>query len=233
MSLITKPASKIPLLVDGDRLTATEFHRRYEAMPEDVRAELIEGVVYIMSSPVKFEGHGDEHLRLGWAFKHYTVFTPGVRSGGESTVQLDDYNEPQPDLLMFIGEESGGQSKITEKGYIEGAPELVAEISNSSADYDLNAKFRVYQKCKAKEYVVWRVEDEEILWFALADDRFVRLAADANGVYKSPTFPGLWLDAPALLRDDAKAVLAVLSLGLASPEHAAFVDKLAAAKRPV
>ncbi len=37
----------IPLLENGDRLTREEFHRRYEAMPEKVKAELIKGVVYM------------------------------------------------------------------------------------------------------------------------------------------------------------------------------------------
>jgi len=43
---------------------------------------------------------------------------------------------------------------------------------------------------------------------------------------KSGVFPGLWLDAGALLRGDMKAVLAVLRGGLASPEHVAFVEPL-------
>ena len=36
-----------PPLEPGDRLTAREFERRYEAMPHIKRAELIEGVVYM------------------------------------------------------------------------------------------------------------------------------------------------------------------------------------------
>jgi hypothetical protein len=40
-------------------------------------------------------------------------------------------------------------------------------------------------------------------------------------------FPGLWLDPAALLRRDGKRVREVLDQGLATPEHAAFVAKLA------
>ena len=36
-------------------------------------------------------------------------------------------------------------------------------------------------------------------------------------------FPGLWLDAAALLRGDMKQMLAALRHGLDSPEHSAFV----------
>jgi hypothetical protein len=38
----------VPPLANGDRLTRIEFERRYAAMPESVRAELTEGVVYTL-----------------------------------------------------------------------------------------------------------------------------------------------------------------------------------------
>ena len=44
---------------------------------------------------------------------------------------------------------------------------------------------------------------------------------------RSRVFPGLWLDVKALLKGDLARVLAVLQQGLASPEHAAFVKRLA------
>jgi hypothetical protein len=50
------------------------------------------------------------------------------------------------------------------------------------------------------------------------------LDAAANGLLKSGVFPGLWLDAAALLRGDKKALLAVLQRGLGSPEHGAFLS---------
>jgi hypothetical protein len=46
-----------PELENGDRLTRAEFERRYDAMPELKRAELIEGIVYI-PSPVRHARHG-------------------------------------------------------------------------------------------------------------------------------------------------------------------------------
>jgi hypothetical protein len=38
-------------------------------------------------------------------------------------------------------------------------------------------------------------------------------------------FSGLWLDAAALIRGDLSAVVAVLQQGIASPEHATFLQK--------
>src|SRR3712207_6158226 len=44
----------------GERLTRDEFERRYATMPPQVKAELIEGVVY-MPSPVRVQHHAEPH----------------------------------------------------------------------------------------------------------------------------------------------------------------------------
>jgi hypothetical protein len=43
------------------------------------------------------------------------------------------------------------------------------------------------------------------------------------------TFPGLWIHGDALFADDYGRALATLEQGLAMPQHAEFVKKLAAA----
>ena len=54
--------SKILPLENGDRLSRLEFERRYQAMPELKKAELIEGRVY-MASPVRII-HGQPTSRI-------------------------------------------------------------------------------------------------------------------------------------------------------------------------
>jgi hypothetical protein len=49
-------------------------------------------------------------------------------------------------------------------------------------------------------------------------------------LYRSTAFPGLWLDPQALLTGDRKRLREVVDLGCATPEHAAFVARLAAAR---
>jgi len=100
-------------LENGDRLTRAEFERRYDAMPELRKAELIEGVVYL-TSPVHVDQHGEPH-------------------------------------------------------------------------------------------------------------------ADEDGITRSRVFPGLWLDARALLRGDLARVHDALADGLASPDHGVFAARNAAA----
>src|SRR5579859_6335361 len=75
----------IPPLESGDRLTADEFLRRFEAMPGLKKAELIQGVVYV-PSPVRHRYHGRQHYHLLSWLGHYEAGTPGVEGGDNSTV---------------------------------------------------------------------------------------------------------------------------------------------------
>lgn len=214
-----------PPLENGDRLTRAEFERRYEAMPQVKKAELIEGVVH-MPSPVRHRRHGRPHVHLAGWLVAYEAATPGVEAGDNSTARLDLDNEPQPDLLLFIDPARGGQVRISPDDYIEGAPELVAEVAASNVSIALNAKLHVYRRNGVREYIVWRVLDGAIDWFILREGRYEGLQPGPDGVYRSEVFPGLWLDATALLRGDLAGVLAVVQRGAASPEHAAFLARL-------
>ena len=55
-------ASVLPL-ENGDHLTRDEFERRYSAMPHLKKAELIEGVVHMLS-PVRVRKHGKPHSNI-------------------------------------------------------------------------------------------------------------------------------------------------------------------------
>jgi Uma2 family endonuclease len=195
-------------------------------MPESCRAELVEGVVY-MASPVRFHVHGYPFKVLAAWSGTYMIRTPGVLGGGDTTVRLDLDNEPQPDLLLFVAPEVGGRLKFGEDDYLEGSPEFVAEVSASSVSIDLHSKLRVYRRNKVQEYLVWRTEDHEIDWFVLRNGDYEKLAA-TDGILRSEVLPGLWLNARAILSGDFNAVLDTLCVGLASPEHQAFVARLAA-----
>jgi Uma2 family endonuclease len=218
--------SQPPLpLEPGDRLTREEFERRYDAMPHVKKAELIEGVVY-MPSPVRHQRHSRPHFRVIAWLGTYEAATPGVEGGHNGTARLDEINEPQPDALLLINPACGGQARISADDYIEHAPELVAEVASSSASIDLNTKRDVYRRNGVREYIVWRVLEGAVDWFVLRDEHFQPLTADAQGWLRSEVFPGLWLDAAALVRGDMGRVLEVVRQGLATPEHAAFVNRL-------
>ncbi|MGO9597524.1 MAG: Uma2 family endonuclease [Isosphaeraceae bacterium] len=219
-------SSSPPALENGDRLTRSEFERRFDAMPDLKKAELLEGVVY-MPSPVRLRHHGEPHANvLGW-LTVYRAGTPGVIAADNTSARLDLDNEPQPDALLMIEPQRGGQARISGDDYIEGAPELVVEVASSSVSIDVHLKRHVYRRCGVREYLIWRVLDRQIDWLVLRDGQFVPLEPHAQGHYRSVSFPGLWLEPAALLKGDISAVLELLRQGLATAEHQEFVQRLA------
>jgi Uma2 family endonuclease len=203
------PLVKTPVLDSGDRLSRAEFHRRYSARPDIKRAELIGGVVYVLS-PTRFAWHDNQAaMMITWA-KVYSIRHPGVLAGGSATIYLDATSEVQPDAFLFRREPAGPGAHQTTDGYLEGAPQLVIEVSASSASYDLHDKKEIYRRNDVREYLVWRVLDDAFDWFRLVDGEYVLVEPDACGVIESQEFPGLRLNVPRLLADDLATVLAEL-----------------------
>ena len=213
-------------LENGDRLSRAEFERRYAAMPETCKAELIEGIVCMSAAALRFKSHGQPHSFLNAWLATYQVFTNFTMVADAPTVRLDSINEPQPDLALVIDASYGGQTKLSEDDYLEGAPELLAEIAASTVSIDLGTKKTSYERNGVKEYLVWRVLDRQIDWFYLQNGKYVDLLADDDGITRSEVFPGLWLDRSALIQGDMKQVLAILQTGIASQAHDEFVTRL-------
>ncbi|WP_319421225.1 Uma2 family endonuclease [Pleurocapsa sp. FMAR1] len=210
--------SKILPLENGDRLSRLEFERRYRAMPELKKAELIEGRVY-MASPVRII-HGQPHAYImGWLAVYHAA-TPGTQFADNTTVRLDADNEPQPDALLRI---EAGQSQIDVDDYIQGAPELIVEIAASTASYDLQEKLQVYRRNGVQEYLVWQVSDRIFDWFCLQDGEYIKLQPDKKNIIKSEVFPGLWLALDSLLNYDLAEVLKTVQQGLNTTEHQNFI----------
>jgi hypothetical protein len=227
MASVGKPRQtrNLPSLQTGDHLDQQTFHKRYEAMPEDVRAELIGGIVY-MASPQKSPHALAQKLVIRWLLA-YEDATPGTTSLYNSTQILGAASEPEPDGCLFLAPECGGQVIVDEDDYFRGTPELMAEISWSTESIDLHAKKRDYEIAGVREYVVLALRLQQVFWFARRRGKFKEVPLPSDGIFRSQVFPGLWLDAEAVLGNNRQRVLAVLGQGLATTEHAAFAAKLA------
>ena len=217
----------LPPLVEGQWLDQPTFHARYEAMPPGTRAELINGVVY-MPSPVGRE-HGVAHAPVIFWLFYYADQTPGLEVLDNATAILGPKSEPQPDATLRILPEFGGQTSIKKK-YLAGPPELIAEVSHATRYVDLGPKLEDYQRAGVLEYVVRALEPDQVFWFVREGGILVERPLGEDGLYRSTNFPGLWLDPQALVRGDGRRLRAVVDLGCATPEHAAFVARLAAAR---
>jgi Uma2 family endonuclease len=214
----------LPCLEAGDHLAQVTFHERYEAMPSGFHAELIGGIVFV-PSPLRKE-HGKHHaLVMGW-LTNYWIATPGTETLDNATTILGDFSEPQPDAALLIEPACGGQTGLSEDGYATGPPELIVEVASSSESIDLHAKRRAYEQAGVPEYVVVVLRQRAVRWFILQGGVYRDVNAAADGIFKSTVFPGLWLQAPALLQLDGQQVMDTLPRGLETPEHTAFMRQL-------
>src|SRR5712692_3264518 len=207
-------------LVAGEKLSREEFLRRWEALPNLKRAELLEGVVYL-PSPLSIS-HGSREPIASFWLTYYSGLTPGCESGSNATwLMLED--APQPDCYIRILPEYGGQSSV-ERGLGKGAPELIAEVSQSSASYDLGPKLRLYRAAGAQEYINMVLQESRLLWRRLVAGAYQTIEPDSDGLLRSVVLPGLWLDPEALWERDTTRIIEVVNLGVNSPEHTAFVE---------
>lgn len=204
---MTAITAETPPLESGDRLTRAEFHRRYCAQP-NLRAELVQGVVYV-ASPLRFNRHSRPHrLAIVW-LDAYASQSPGIELAIDATVILGPKSEVQPDVCLF--RPSADRLRVRADDYLEGTPDLVLEIAASSASYDLHDKLEAYRRAGVPEYVVWRTIDRQIDWLDLVDGRYVRREPDEHGMIESRTLPGLRLNVAAMLAENRAAVLAAVA----------------------
>lgn len=212
-----------PPLREGDRLTGEEFLRRWEAMPDLKRAELLDGVVH-MPSPVSHLHNAIHPLLSAWLVEYMKV-TPGCQAGIDGTWLMSPTTIPQPDLTLRLLPECGGQSSVVNE-YLAGSPELAIEISHSTSARDLGPKGQLYLAHGVPEYLVVLTKKPDVIWREVAGGRYRRIPAGTDGIFRSRIFPGLWLDPKALWNLDPVSLSAALSRGIAAPEHAAFLKHL-------
>lgn len=214
-------------LVEGERLDQPTFRARYEAMPPGTRAELIHGVVF-MPEPFGY-GHAVSRPPLMVWIDYYCELTPGLEDLTNVSTILGPTSEVQPDVSLHIPHVLGGQSRLETEG-VWGPPELVVEVAQETRYVDLGPKYDEYERAGVREYVVRALEPDALYWFVWRDGRFVELPPGPDGIFRSALFLGLWLDPAPLMARDTRSLRAVIDRGYATPEHAVFVARLAAAR---
>jgi Uma2 family endonuclease len=131
----------------------------YHSWPDDIRCELIDGVIYDMSpAPVI------EHQRLSHTLAvELSVLLRAEKRSGDGggrggcelftapiDVVLATDSVVQPDLIVVCDPQ-----KLANGKYVDGAPELVVEIlSPATAVKDKREKRRLYERSGVKEYVL-------------------------------------------------------------------------------
>ena len=205
-----RKTSVLPL-VTGDHLTTSEFLRRWEAMPDQKRAELIDGTVF-MPSPVSATSHAEPDTLLQFWLNFYLIGHESLRAYSNATLILDTDNTCQPDVVLCSAPKKGGRVWLNEQDYLCGAPELVCEVSASSSSLDMHGKLHAYRRRGVHEYLVWLTQENRIVWHQLVEGEYKPIKERA-GKLESLVFPGLVLDVKAALKLDRRKVAAALRAG--------------------
>lgn len=139
----------------------------YYALPEDVRAELIDGEIYDMSAPQVVH-----QVLLGSLFNRLSEF---VKRKGRQCLPLaapvdvqldmDDKTMVQPDILVLCD-----RSKLKKRS-IYGAPDMVIEIlSKSTWKKDAFVKLEKYLDAGVREYWVVDPDRKKVIVYDFGHD---------------------------------------------------------------
>ena len=128
----------------------------YYAFPDDIRVELIDGVIYYMTAPTSYHQliAGEVHRQL-WdcAEAHGSDCFPFM-SPIDVQLDRDERTMVQPDVIIVCGKD------LMRKKVIYGAPEFIMEVlSPSTKDKDLLIKLSKYRKAGCQE--VWMVDPDK------------------------------------------------------------------------
>jgi Uma2 family endonuclease len=158
------------------------------ALEEDVKAELLDGVM-VVHSPEKTR-HEQEFRFLFvlmnlFAYAHHW----GEVLGSMATVHLGECRKVKPDIAAVRLE----RVHIITEDAIEGVPDLVLEIvSESTRRYDFGEKRKVYEEAGVPE--IWLVDFErKVVMVVRRVGRRYRSEAKSGGILRSQVMKGFWL----------------------------------------
>ena len=160
-------AEEIKYAVTGEKKQGEYTVEDYYALPEDVRAELIDGVFYVMEAPSFV--HQNLLLHLTVAIKKYIDDKHGscfpMMAPLDVRLDCDDKTMVQPDVIILCD-----QSKIRKWG-IMGAPDFCLEvISKSTARKDCFKKLQKYVDAGVKEYWILDPYKKRMLTYCWKDE---------------------------------------------------------------
>ncbi len=169
----------------GLKMTADQ----YLQLPDDgQRYELIEGVLYMVPSPLLV--HQKVSLRLTLLLDDFVEeHQLGEVYNAPLDVHLSPENIYQPDII-FVSEANAAILQ----DWIRGAPDLVVEIlSPGTAQRDLGPKKKNYARYGVKEYWIVDPAEQRFEFYVLEKGDFATIKPEGN-VYQSSVVEGFELD---------------------------------------
>lgn len=167
----------------------------YYNLPEDVRAELIDGQFYNMSAPNRI--HQTILMELSGTIRDYLKSKSGTCRvyPAPFAVKLMENRKTivEPDISVICD-----KSKLTDRG-CTGAPDWIIEIvspSNSSHDYIL--KLNLYANAGVREYWIVDPYKERIFVYRLEQEHFEVETYTFHDCIPAGIYADLQIDFPSL-----------------------------------
>jgi len=180
----------IRIMASAQLKTYTE--EDYYTMPEDIRAELIDGQIYYMSAPGRI--HQEILNSINNAIYNYIRSKKGNCRVYPSpfAVKLFADNDKiivEPDISVICD-----SSKLTERG-CTGAPDWIIEIvSPSTSSHDYVRKLNLYMNAGVREYWIVDPQKNSIYVYHLEETKFETAAYTFQSKIKASIFDDLWID---------------------------------------
>lgn len=143
------------------RITVEEYHAMREAgiFSEDDRIELLDGHLIAMPPIGPAHSHGVNDLADLFNQQLYAFDDPPVQVSVQNPIQLGEYGEPQPDLVLY-------DPPVPRDRHIQPSDVvLVVEVAESSVEYDRDVKSDRYGRAGIPEYWVVDLEREALIVF--------------------------------------------------------------------
>jgi len=204
-TIVEEPFMPLPTL--NLDLSKRYTYADYLSWIDDVRRELIDGFIYVMSAPLRLHARITSRIntlidsfisnRKGKCQIYHAPFD--VRLPIEGSKEDDKiYNVVQPDICVVCD-----LTKLDNRGCI-GAPDLVVEVlSPSTSKKDWNEKFNLYEKAGVREYWIIDSKAKVVHIFLLQPDGKYNAGTIYNYTERAPVhiFEGLEIDLEELFED--------------------------------
>ena len=164
----------------------------YYNLPENVRAELIDGQFYYMAAPSRV--HQKILMFLSKTIANYIDSKNGPCEvyPAPFAVRLfseDDKNMVEPDISVICD-----PNKLTDRG-CTGAPDWIVEIvSPSNSSHDYIRKLNLYADAGVREYWIVNPDKKSIYVYHLEETQFETTAYTLQDKIKVNIYDDLWID---------------------------------------
>lgn len=163
----------------------------YYNLPEDIRAELIDGEIYYQAAPSRI--HQEILMFLSKKIANYidSGHGPCKVYPAPFAVKLQESRKTivEPDISVICD-----RSKLTDRG-CTGAPDWIIEIvSPANSSHDYIRKLNLYTDAGVREYWIVNPRNQSIYVYLLEESQFGTQAYTFRDKIQANIYKDLWID---------------------------------------